>query len=213
MKKKRLIALLAIVLLAAASYVLGWSTLFTVSSVQIQGTGIYLPITVKTGEKLARVEPRAVAASYEKYDFIQDAQVSRNWLTGKVTIAIITRTPIAIYNNQAIDQLGKAFIMREPAPVSLPKIQAESTEVAIAAVDFFTSLPQEIKSAMIVLKVRSTGAYVLEVNAGDRIVEVRWGDPTDNQLKAKVYMALLAQSENAKIKRMDLSAPHAPIVK
>ncbi len=213
MKKKRLIALLAIVLLTAASYVLGWSTLFTVSSVQIQGTGIYLPITVKTGEKLARVEPRAVAASYEKYDFIQDAKVSRNWLTGKVTIAIITRTPIAIYNNQAIDQLGKAFIMREPAPESLPRIQAASTEAAIAAVDFFTSLPQEIKSAMIVLKVRSTGAYVLEVNAGDRIVEVRWGDPTDNQLKAKVYMALLAQSENAKIKRMDLSAPHAPIVK
>ena len=103
MKKKRLIALLAIVLLTAASYVLGWSTLFTVSSVQIQGTGIYLPITVKTGEKLARVEPRAVAASYEKYDFIQDAKVSRNWLTGKVTITITARTPIAIYNNQAID--------------------------------------------------------------------------------------------------------------
>ena len=75
MKKKRLIALLAILLLAAASYVLGWSTLFTVSSVEIKGTANYLPITVKVGEKLARVEPRAVAAIYENYDFIRDAKV------------------------------------------------------------------------------------------------------------------------------------------
>ena len=213
MKKKRLIALLAILLLAAASYVLGWSTLFTVSSVEIKGTANYLPITVKTGEKLARVEPRAVAAIYENYDFIRDAKVSRNWLTGKVTITITARTPIAIYNNQAIDELGKAFVIKGPMPASLPTIQAATADAAIAAVDFYSALPQEIKSGMTVLKVRNTGAYVLEVNVGDRIIEVRWGVPTDNALKAKVYKALLAQSENAKIKRMDLSAPHAPIVK
>ena len=213
MKKKRLIALLAILLLAAASYVLGWSTLFTVSSVEIKGTANYLPITVKTGEKLARVEPRAVAAIYENYDFIRDAKVSRNWLTGKVTITITARTPIAIYNNQAIDELGKAFVIKGPVPASLPTIQAATADAAIAAVDFYSVLPQEIKSGMTVLKVRSTGAYVLEVNVGDRIIEVRWGVPTDNALKAKVYKALLAESENAKIKRMDLSAPHAPIVK
>ena len=52
---------------------------------------------------------------------------------------------------------------------------------------------------MTVLKVRSTGAYVLEVNVGDRMIEVIWGPPRDNALKAKVYKALLAQSENAKI--------------
>ena len=213
MKKKRLIALLAILLLAAASYVLGWSTLFTVSSVEIKGTANYLPITVKVGEKLARVEPRAVAAIYENYDFIRDAKVSRNWLTGKVTITITARTPIAIYNNQAIDELGKAFVIKGPVPASLPTIQAATADAAIAAVDFYSALPQEIKSGMTVLKVRSTGAYVLEVNVGDRIIEVRWGVPTDNALKAKVYKALLAESENAKIKRMDLSAPHAPIVK
>jgi hypothetical protein len=53
----------------------------------------------------------------------------------------------------------------------------------------------------------------LEVDIEGRNVEVRWGLATDNELKAKVYKALLAQPENAKLKRMDLSAPHAPIVK
>ena len=64
-----------------------------------------------------------------------------------------------------------------------------------------------------ILKVRSTGAYVLEANVDGRNVEIRWGLPRDNPLKAKVYKALLAQPENALIKWMDLSAPHAPIVK
>jgi cell division septal protein FtsQ len=213
MKNKRLIALAAVLILGLASYALGWSTLFTVSSVEVKGTDQFLPQNVKVGEKLARVEPRAVAATYEKFAFVRDAQVSRNWISGKVTISITTRTPIAIFNNQAIDELGKAFVVKGNLPASLPTIQAADVESAVTAVKFLLTLPTEIKSGLKILKVRSTGAYVLEVDVEGRNVEVRWGLATDNELKAKVYKALLAQPENAKLKRMDLSAPHAPIVK
>ena len=213
MRNKKLISLLAIALLAGASYALGWSTLFTVSSVEIKGTTAYLPMTVQVGEKLARVEPRAVASTYEKIDFIQDAKVSRNWISGKVTIAITPRRPIAMYNDQAIDALGKAFVAPGKSETSLPKIQAIDVAAALVAANFFNSLPDAIKSALVVLKVRSTGAYVLEVNVEGRIIEIGWGQSTDNDLKAKVYKALLAQPENALVKRIDLSAPHAPIVK
>jgi hypothetical protein len=95
----------------------------------------------------------------------------------------------------------------------LPQIQASNVEIAVTAVEFMTSLPDEIRSNLKILKVRSTGAYVMDVDVEGRKVEVRWGFATDNELKAKVYKALLAQPENAKLKRMDLSAPHAPIVK
>jgi cell division septal protein FtsQ len=213
MKNKRLIALAAVLFLGLASYALGWSTLFTVSSVEVKGTDQFLPQNVKVGEKLARVEPRAVAATYEKFAFVRDAQVSRNWISGKVTISITTRTPIAIFNNQAIDESGKAFVVKGNLPASLPTIQAADVESAVTAVKFLLTLPTEIKSGLKILKVRSTGAYVLEVDVEGRNVEVRWGLATDNELKAKVYKALLAQPENAKLKRMDLSAPHAPIVK
>jgi cell division septal protein FtsQ len=213
MKNKRLIALAAVLFLGLASYALGWSTLFTVSSVEVKGTDQFLPQNVKVGEKLARVEPRAVAATYEKFAFVRDAQVSRNWISGKVTISITTRTPIAIFNNQAIDDSGKAFVVKGNLPASLPTIQAADVESAVTAVKFLLTLPTEIKSGLKILKVRSTGAYVLEVDVEGRNVEVRWGLATDNELKAKVYKALLAQPENAKLKRMDLSAPHAPIVK
>jgi cell division septal protein FtsQ len=213
MKNKRLIALAAVLFLGLASYALGWSTLFTVSSVEVKGTDQFLPQNVKVGEKLARVEPRAVAATYEKFAFVRDAQVSRNWISGKVTILITTRTPIAIFNNQAIDESGKAFTVKGNLPVSLPTVQAADVESAVTAVKFLLTLPTEIKSGLKIVKLRSTGAYVLEVDVEGRNVEVRWGLATDNELKAKVYKALLAQPENAKLKRMDLSAPHAPIVK
>ena len=213
MKNRRLIALGTAIIVGLAAYALGWSTLFTVSSVEVKGTDQFLPQNVKVGEKLARVEPRAVAAAYESFAFVQDAQVSRNWISGKVTISITTRTPVAIFNNQAIDDSGKAFVVKGNLPAALPQIQAGNIEIAIAAVDFMTSLPDEIRSGLKILKVRSTGAYVLEVDVEGRKVEVRWGFSTDNELKAKVYKALLGQPENAKLKRMDLSAPHAPIVK
>ncbi len=213
MKKKPLIALATAISVGLASYALGWSTLFTVSSVEIKGTDQFLPQNVKVGEKLARVEPRAVASTYENFAFVQDAQVSRNWISGKVTISITTRTPVAIFNNQAIDASGKAFMVKGDLPAALPQIQAGNIEIAVRAVEFMTSLPDEIRSDLKILKVRSTGAYVLEVDVEGRKVEVRWGLATDNELKAKVYKALLAQPENAKLKRMDLSAPHAPIVK
>jgi cell division protein FtsQ len=213
MKNKRLIALAAAIFVGAASYALGWSTLFTVSSVEVTGTDQRLPQSIKVGEKLARVEPRAVAATYEKFAFVQDAQVSRNWISGKVTISITSRTPVAIFNNQAIDDSGKAFVVKGQLPAALPQIQASSVEIAVTAVEFMKSLPEEIRSNLKILKVRSTGAYVMDVDVQGRKVEVRWGFATENELKAKVYKALLEQPENAKLKRMDLSAPHAPIVK
>ena len=213
MKNKRLIALATAIIVGAASYALGWSTLFTVSSVEVTGTDQRLPQSIRVGEKLARVEPRAVAATYEKFAFVQDAQVSRNWISGKVTISITSRTPVAIFNNQAIDDSGKAFVVKGQLPAALPQIQAGSVEIAVAAVEFMKSLPQEIRSNLKILKVRSTGAYVMDVDVQGRKVEVRWGFATENELKAKVYKALLEQPENAKLKRMDLSAPHAPIVK
>lgn len=213
MKNKRLIALATAIFVGAASYALGWSTLFTVRSVEVTGTDQRLPQNIKVGEKLARVEPRAVAATYEKFAFVQDAQVSRNWISGKVTISITTRTPVAIFNNQAIDESGKVFAVKGQLPAALPQIQASSVEIAVAAVEFMNSLPEEIRSNLKILKVRSTGAYVMDVDVQGRKVEVRWGFATENELKAKVYKALLEQPENAKLKRMDLSAPHAPIVK
>lgn len=210
---RRLIILISTVTLAVATYVLGYSSLFTVSSIEIIGSKSAINSGVSIGQKLARVEPRAVAAKFERLDWVESADVSRNWINGKVTIQLIQRTPIAIFNNRVIDSTGKSFQLRSEPSQPLIQIQAGDLQAAVSAVEFFTSLPEDLKSTLTVVKVRSTGAFVLEVNNSGKNLEIRWGTNTDNELKLKVYKALLALPENSAIKRVDVSAPHAPIVK
>ena len=210
---RRLILLISTVLLAAAAYVLGWSTLFTVSAIEINGSTTQLNSGIVKGQKLARVEPRAIAAKFESLDWVEDAQVSRNWISGKVRIDLTERTPVAIYNNKVIDSNGKSFVLRTTPSRELVQIQAGDLTAATKAVMFFTTLPEDLKSGLSVVKVRSTGALVLVVNNSGKNLEIRWGIDGDNELKLKVYKALIALPENASLKRVDVSAPHAPIVK
>ena len=205
--------MLSAVGLAAATYVLGYSTFFTVSSVEVIGSKTAINSGVSIGQKLARVEPRVIAAKFETLDWVESADVSRNWVNGKVTIKLTQRTPIAIFNNRVIDSTGKSFQLRSAPSKPLVQIQAGDLQAAISAVEFFTALPEDLKSALTVVKVRSTGAFVLEINNAGKNLEIRWGTNTDNELKLKVYKALLALPENSAIKRVDVSAPHAPIVK
>lgn len=211
--KRKLIALSAVAVLAGATYILGYSTLFTVSSVEVIGSNKPITTGITKGERLARVEPRAISTKIEMLDWVKSADVSRNWINGKVVISLTPRTPIAIYKDQVIDSSGSSFVPQGEPPQGLIEIHAASIEDAVKAVAFFTELPEELNSSLTVVKVRATGALVLLVENNGKKVELRWGTDSDNVLKTKVYKALIALPENTDIKRVDVSAPHAPIVK
>ncbi len=213
MKKQRLFIALGVLIFATAGYILGWSSLFTVSSVEIKGSTTLISSTIVPGEKLARVEPRKVAAEFEKNLWIKKADVSRNWISGKVTITLSKRTPIALYDNQAIDADGVSFPTPTDSVKGLPRILAPTAESAVEAAAFFMALPAEIAESVVVVKVRSAQAYVLEIVDDGKSIELLWGQEGESALKVKVYKALIAQPENSKIFRIDLTAPHAPIVK
>ena len=95
----------------------------------------------------------------------------------------------------------------------LIQIQAANLSDAKKGVKFLAQLPQELKSTLKVVKVSTTGVLVLITQNGDKEIEVRWGSSSENELKLKVYRALLALPENADVKLVDVSAPIAPIVK
>ena len=212
--KTRVILFVSGVLLISAIYVLGWSSLFTVSSIEVTGTNSQLSTGFSVGDRLARIEPRAISGKLEDLDWVADAQVSRNWVSGKVRIEITERTPVALFNKKVIDSTGKSFALRGKPSSPLVAIQAVNLEAAIKAVIFFSSsLPADLKSALKVVKVRNTGSLILEVDNAGKKLEIRWGVDGDNELKLKVFRQLIALPENAVIKSVDVSAPHAPIVK
>jgi cell division septal protein FtsQ len=211
--KRKLIAAGVVAVIAGATYVLGYSSFFTVSSVEVVGSTKAINTGIIKGQKLARVEPRAVATRLEKLNWIESVDISRNWINGKVVVELNQRTPIATFKNQVIDSTGTSFVPQGARPEGLIEIQAGSTEDATKAVNFFTQLPEELKSALTVVKVRVSGAFVLITENNGKKLEIRWGTDSENELKLKVYKALIALPENAEIKRVDVSAPHAPIVK
>jgi len=211
--KRSLIAGFIVAALAGSAYVLGYSTFFTVSSVEVVGSVRQLNTGIVEGQKLARVEPRAITTKLEKLDWVKSADVSRNWINGKVVVELTSRTPIATFENKVIDSTAASFVPQGSRPEGLIQIQAASLEDAKKAVNFLTELPEELKSSLTVVKVRGSGALVLITQNNGKEIEIRWGSNSENELKVKVYRALIALPENAEIKRVDVSAPNAPIVK
>jgi cell division protein FtsQ len=213
MKRHRLSIAIAILVFGVAAYILGWSTLLTVRSIEVTGTKSAITTEIKVGERLARVEPRSIVADLGRIKWIRSAEVTRNWISGKVTISIVERTPIAIFNEQVIDEEGVSFPLRNQSVQGLPQIQAMDIDAAIRATKFYNSLPKDFADAITRLKIQSGDAYSFDMSAGKKFIEILWGQDEENTLKVRVYKALIARPENIEIQRIDLSAPHAPIVK
>jgi hypothetical protein len=53
----------------------------------------------------------------------------------------------------------------------------------------------------------------MQVTLNGREIRVLWGKNEKSELKIEVIQALTALEENKNIRRIDVSAPHAPIVK
>jgi len=213
MKKRFTFIALPILLLAGSAYLLGYSTVFTVSNVEIIGIKSAINPGVSKGEKLARIQPRVIATKFENLAWVKNAEVSRNWLNGKVTIRIIERTPIAIYNGKAFDIEGKTFDLQGSGTSKLVQIQASDTESALEAVDLLTVLDSQIKQSLRTVTVQKTGSLDLLLAQDSGTLEIKWGLNSENELKTRVYEEIIALPENNRVTRIDLSAPHAPIVK
>ena len=112
-----------------------------------------------------------------------------------------------------MDASGEIFVLAGPTPQGLPIVTASTPALGLTAIDLFTALPEEIRSSLVSLTASRASAISSWQQVGERKVKVMWGSADQVDLKVSVYQALLALPENKAIKRVDLSAPHAPIVK
>ena len=216
---------ITVVLLSGLAYLLGWSSIFSVKSVEISGAptaAVQVEIEKKSqielGQKLARVNPQSVSRKIEKLPWIDDVTISRNWLNGVVTIEIRSRQPLALFNSdqvpgQTIDAEGQLFSLPGFNTSNLPVISARSPESALKANELFTQLPENFRSQITSMMATSTNAFTLNTIMDGREIRIRWGDSQDVALKISVITKLLQLPENKRIKLIDVVAPHAPIVK
>ncbi|MBI3430320.1 MAG: hypothetical protein HY050_09780 [Actinobacteria bacterium] len=220
--RRRFTVALILLLVVTFAYVLGWSSIFTVKQIRVLGAPTasqsqLVGESIRVGEKMARLETRAVTNSLKKYTWLDRAQIDRNWLKGLVTIHVWTRTPVAAYQTQLIDRNGVLFDLPSEQNASLPRIAASNISATRFAVELLLQLPIDLRSNVTALQVQGTRSAVLTIRSSNqnppRIVNVIWGDSTETDLKVRVFKALLALPENIKVETINVSAPRAPIVK
>ena len=211
--------LISAVVVAALAYLLGWSSVFTVKKVEFNGVtnpAEILAVEKKIGKldaiKLARIEPRQMAKTIESISWVKSADVSRNWFSSSVTISIDPRVPIGVFGGRYIDSAGVVF---DPIGTSaeVPRVDAPNTEIGLLAIELFTSLPDDFRQNVTSLRATSAADFTMAIKGPQKALILRFGSADDKELKIKVFKAVAALDENKNISTIDVSAPHAPIVK
>ena len=220
LRKLRLLTVFAILLTAGLAYLLGWSNVLTVKEISYTGAPtknseatIKNLVNLEVGERLARIEMRKIAGRIQTLPWIDNADLSRNWISGKIVVAITPRVPIATFNGQLMDAKGKRFELPGGYESELPSVFAKDAKSGLAAINLFTKLPEEFSTRTSVFTAFSPENINFKIIEGDRSLEVIWGADIEVDLKLKVYKALVALPENSKIRRIDLTEPRSPIVK
>lgn len=211
---------LVLILLGGSSYVLGWSSLLSVKKVVVVGApnpseAFAIQHNFRIGEKMARLESQKITTALMVYTWLDHASINRNWLRGIVTVHVWTRSPIAQFQTHLVDESGVVFDLPNVDTTHLPTITGtNSTSVKFAA-NLLSALPLLLRTQVTGILVRGNDWATLTISDASRKknVSVVWGDLTEMSLKVKVYQALIALPENLSVTYVDVSAPHAPIVK
>ena len=219
-RKHRLITIFIILLTAGLAYLLGWSNVLTIKAISYAGAptksseALVKNLTdLEVGQRLARIETRKIAGRLQTLPWIKSADLSRNWISGKIKIEVTQRLPIATFNGQLMDASGKRFELPGGFKSKLPSVFARDAKSGLAAINLFTKLPTEFSTRTSAFTAISPENINFKISEGKRSLMVIWGSDTEIDLKLKVYKALVALPENSKIKKIDLTEPRSPIVK
>ena len=235
-KLRRLfILLLAITLISGSSYLLGWSSVFTVSKITVEGTSSRAEIFRKlssdsielaVGSKLARIETRAIKRSIGMLEWIDEVNVSRDWFDKSINVSVREKKAVAkaittkngLINFDASGEIFKPLsASQQSIQERLPLVITEGNDSAqLASVaSLLAQMPTQMADLILNLKsisVANSGYIQMETKVNELPLRIDWGLVSDIDLKIEVLNALLKLPENKRIKRVDLSQPELPIV-
>jgi len=231
--RKRLRSLLILLVISGAAYGLGWSSYFHVTAIDIRGTNqsaLLLQdirdahVILHTAMPMARVDVKALSASMNRELWLKEIHISRNWLSGRVTINVSERHPVAQFTSTTgavnyFDSTGFAFTSPQGYG-SLPAVNlvspgsgSDSVALRSAAASFIAAMPTDLITSMQSLTVSGVDSISMVSDVTGAPISIAWGSATDIPLKVKVLRALVQRPENKKAHGFDLSQPTAPVTK
>lgn len=232
-----LISSLAILITGGLIYGLGWSTLVAIDAIEIKGTNQQKLISAHLisgdssliiNQPLARMNPKSEENLITELDWVKTAKVTRNWWSGKVTVLIEPRIPVAVFvRNGRVTSApiylasdGKEFTspqrFSDLATISLAGTNPDSQESRQLIATFVANLPVDLLAALTKLEITADGTITMSTNLRKPVLKINWGranKPAEITVKANVLKGLLLLPENKKISQVDLTIANSPIVK
>ncbi|WP_375498164.1 cell division protein FtsQ/DivIB [uncultured Jatrophihabitans sp.] len=195
-----------VVLLAAAvTWVVAFSPLIGVRSVQVRGAHtlttaqVEAAAHVRHGTALVRLDTAAITRRVERLPGIATAQVSTSF-PSTVVVTITERTPVGYLRSAGrvllVDRTGFAYHAIAKAPSTLPKLvvptgaASRSARAAVAQVG--AALPAALRPDVQSIDALDPGAITLVLTNG-RIAQ--WGSASRNAEKGRILPVLLSHAK------------------
>jgi len=213
-----LVAALALVVTVAVLWLLFFSSVFAVSTVQVSGNSVLSAgqvrkaAAVPMGQPLASVDLGAVAARVRTLTPVQSVEVSRSW-PHAVRIDIHERVPVAVVRRggvlRGLAADGLLFRRFASRPAYLPLVRAgrqTRTDALAEAAKVVRALPAGLAAKVAHVDARTIDDISLRLRNGRRVL---WGSADRSADKAKVLAVLLQH----KARLYDVTVPSRPAIR
>ena len=212
---RRLLVVLLVVGVAAASLALLRSGLFSLDRIDVQGESQTDPVAmiaalgIQAGVPLVEIDLDEAEEAIAADPRVVSAEVGRRWPTG-LEISVVERFPVAwVDRGQGWEHLaadGVVLESGEPGPVA-PRIRSTPQEerAVEAALQFVDALVAPLREGLVI------DARTQELNATWNGLFIRLGRPTDMVEKARALEVVIADEPETG-SEITLIAPERPAV-
>lgn len=215
---RRWVALLVVLAVLGLTYVIMFTSLVGVRTVDVLGAreipqdDVRAAAAVAPGTPMVRLDTDEIAARVAKLPRVAEVSVSRSFPT-TVEIHVTERTPVLVVPDtdgvHLVDRTGMDYATVRSRPAGLPELKvvkvAPDDQSTHAAVTVLAAVPHQLRDRVVELSARSPGDVRFKLRNG-RVV--KWGDAEDNERKAAVLAPLLTRPG----KTYDVATPDFPTV-
>jgi cell division protein FtsQ len=215
---RRWTALLIVLCVLGLGYVLVFTSVVGVRSVDVFGTrdlshdDVREAAAIELGTPMVRLDTDEARRRVAELPRVFEVQVSRSW-PSTVEITVTERDPVAVRQLadgvHLVDRTGLDYTIVESRPADLPLLRVRHASpddpATRAAVTVIGAIPAQLREKVVEVAAETSGSVRLTL--GDRRV-IKWGNAEDNERKAAVLAPLLTRPG----KTYDVTTPEFPTV-
>jgi cell division protein FtsQ len=208
---RMLVAVLALLVLATAGWLVAFSGVFAVQQVEVTGVQVLTSTQVRTaaqvplGTPLLRQDTDAITARVATLKLVKGVTVTRRW-PRTIVVAVQERTPLLAVRQPdgflLVDSSGVGFLDAPSVPkqVVLADVDPTNTPLLTQVGVVAAALPAKLKGKVSKIEALTPDGIKLVLKDGD---VVTWGSSEQSAVKAEMLAGVLKFSARA----YDVSAP------